>query len=167
MNFQKRPFDIGNREEDGVSESNVERDKPVWSSSTGSTESWQEGLRLTATALGLCLMVTGFYFAMRLFGDIYSGLKYPERFAPTIESWERVVGGKDLTITVADQKYPVARLSAIVILGGGCWALVYVAIGLMGAGAKIISWTATDRLAIKRFILQALGKPDKIVTENK
>jgi hypothetical protein len=159
-------YGMGDRKETGVSESNVEREKAVWASSSGSTESWQEGLRLTATALGLCLMLIGFYFAMRLFGEIYSGLKQPERFAPMIVSWERVVGGKDLDVTVAGQKYPVARLSAIVILGGGCWALVHVAIGLVWAGARIVSWTATDRLAIKRIILQALGKPDNIDTGN-
>src|SRR5262249_28110473 len=121
---------------------------------------------LTATLVGLGLMLIGVYFAIRIFGDIYSGLRQPERITPTIESWERIIGGKDLDITIAGQSYPAGRVPAIVILGGRCWALAYVAIGLMSAGARIVSWTATDRQAVRRILLQTFGKTDHIDNRN-
>jgi hypothetical protein len=143
----------------GVSDPIVRGERePAWVSDSRPLEGWHEGLRLAATLIGLGLMLIGFYFAIGLFGDIYSGLKEPERLTPFIESWEKVIGGKGLDITVAGQTYPASRVSAILVLGGGCWALVYVAIGFMSAGARIVSWTATDRQAIRRIILQTFGK---------
>ncbi|MFH1022720.1 MAG: hypothetical protein V1809_04975 [Planctomycetota bacterium] len=143
-----------------MAEFNFGKNKSPLDADAPSSGVWQERLRLAGTALGLVLMAIGLYFVIRLFGSVYSGLKNPEPFLPIIQSWERVVG-KDLDVVVGGQKLALARFFAIFILGAGCWVLLRVSISLMWAGARIISWTASDRQAVKRILRQALGKPEK------
>lgn len=113
--------------------------------------------RLCANVVGVVAVVAGLWLAIDLFNAIYHGLNAPENVRPLLEQWATTLGGEKLTIKVADQKYPLASLSATIVVGAGCCVLTWLAIGVMLTGAKIISWTSSDREAIRRILQYALG----------
>jgi hypothetical protein len=127
----------------------------------GSAEStvrlWASGLRVAGTVLGIIIIIVGLVFAIMLFEQIYSTLKSPEGFDGAVRQWIPVVGGEDVEVEVEGRPVPVARLMAIVILGGGTVLLVWIAMGFMLTGARIVSWTTSDREAIKKILKYAFG----------
>jgi hypothetical protein len=118
---------------------------------------WETLPKACANLVGVVAVVTGLWLAIDLFGAIYRGLNSPENVRPLLEHWADTLGGEKLTVQVADQRYPLASLVATVVVGAGCCVLTWLAMGVMLTGAKIISWTSSDREAIRRILQQALG----------
>ena len=113
--------------------------------------------RLCANVVGVVAIVAGLWLAIDLFNAIYHGLNAPENVRPLLVQWAETLGGDKLTIKVGEQRYPLASLAATIIVGAGCCVLTWLAIGVMLPGAKIISWTSSDREAIRRILQHAFG----------
>jgi hypothetical protein len=113
--------------------------------------------RLCANVVGLVAVVAGLWLAIDLFNAIRHALNTPENVRPLLDQWATTLGGDKLTIKVADKSYPLASLAATIVLGAGCCVLTWLAIGVMMGGAKIISWTSSDREAIRRILQYAFG----------
>jgi hypothetical protein len=122
-----------------------------------SVEKLRDALRVIATLIGVIAIVVGFFFAMRLFGSLYSGLTEPEKVNSTIDRWEWTLGGRELDLVIEGKHYPLARPLAIALVGGGTIVLVWIVLGIMVTGAKIVSVTASDMEAIKRILRHAFG----------
>ena len=138
---------------------NQRHDDSQPSPATQTIANLQEFFRLVATVLGLAMMVIGLCFALKLFGEVNASLGQPGQFAEPIAKWEQALGGKELDVKAGDTTLRVSRILAIAALGGSVLVLIHVAVAFVYAGARIVSWTATDRQAIRRIILQAIGKP--------
>lgn len=120
-------------------------------------------LRAVGAALGIIAIIFGLSYATRLFAGIFSALRAPENCQALVDTWSAAVGGEQLDIVISGATYHCARIVAVVILGGGSMILAWLSLGLIAAGGKIVSWTLTDRAAIKRVLEQAFGptrKPD-------
>lgn len=113
--------------------------------------------RLCANVVGVIAVVAGLWLAVDLFGAIYRNLGAPQNAGPLLKQWAETLGGDKLTVRVADQSYPLATAAATVILGAGCFLLTWLALGIMLAGAKVISITSGDREAIRRILQHALA----------
>jgi hypothetical protein len=113
--------------------------------------------RACANVVGVIAVVTGLWLAIDLFGAIYRGLNSPENVRPLLNHWAETLGGEKLTVKVADQSYPLASLAAVIVVGIGCCVLTWLSMGVMLTGAKIITWTSSDREAIRRILQHALG----------
>lgn len=127
-----------------------------------SVEKLRDALRVIATLIGVIAIVVGFFFATRLCGAIYSGLAKPEKFNSAIDKWERTLGGEELDLVVEGKNYPLARPLAIALLGGGMFVLVWIIMGIMITGAKIVSVTASDKEAVKKILRHAFGAEMKL-----
>jgi hypothetical protein len=114
-------------------------------------------LRMVGAGIGFFAILLGLIFALVLALSVYGGLKEPERFGTTIAKWEKTVGGRDLDVMIEGRAFPVARPLAVVIMGGGALLLIYVAMGAMFVGAKIVASTVTDREAIRKLLEHAFG----------
>ena len=75
---------------------------------------------------------------------------------------ELVIGGEDLAIRVGSDTVPLARPLSFVFVGAGGVVLVWVAMGLIVAGAKVIAITLGDAEAVKRVLKHAFGKTREI-----
>lgn len=113
--------------------------------------------RLCANVVGVVAVVAGLWLAVELFGAIYRNLSAPESAGPLVKQWAETLGGDKLTVKVADQSYPLATMAATIVLGTGSCLLTWLSLGIMLAGAKIISMTSGDREAIRRILQHALG----------
>jgi hypothetical protein len=113
--------------------------------------------RLCANVVGMAAILAGLWLALDLFNAIYHGLNTPENVRPLLQQWAETLGGDKLTIKVADSSYPLASLVATIVVGAGCCLLTWLALGMMLAGAKIISFTSSDREAIRRILQHAFG----------
>jgi len=127
-----------------------------------SVEKLRDALRVIATLIGVIAVVVGFFFAMRLCAALYSGLAKPEKFNSAIDKWERTLGGEELDLVVEGKHYPLARPLAIALLGGGTFVLVWIVMGIMITGAKIVSVTASDKEAVKKILRHAFGAEMKL-----
>ncbi|HEV3339998.1 MAG TPA: hypothetical protein VG125_06565 [Pirellulales bacterium] len=132
-------------------------DIPVQEEAQPIASLWETLPRACANLVGVVAVVTGLWLAIDLFGAIYRGLNSPENVRPLLQHWAETLGGDKLTVQVADQRYPLASLVATVVVGVGCCLLTWLAMGVMLTGAKIISWTSSDREAIRRILQHALG----------
>lgn len=132
-----------------------------------SVEKLRDALRVIATLIGVIAIVVGLFFAIRLFGALYSGLAKPEKFDSTIDKWEMTLGGEDMDLIIEGRNYPFARPLAIALLGGGTFLLVWIVLGIMITGAKIVSVTTSDMEAIKRILRHAFGAEMKLPTGGK
>lgn len=139
----------------------VQRDGEQTPSGGGGLQTFLDAMRILATVLGMILMVIGLIYVSKLFYGIYNALQDPEAFGPLLEQWAQVMGGEDLSLITPQKEYDVSRLVAIVVLGGGAYVLIRLALGLLTAGAKIISITAGDRAAVKKILTTAFGPQAK------
>jgi hypothetical protein len=135
---------------------------PQEESFAASAEKLRDALRVVATLVGVIAIVVGFFFATRLFGTLHSGLTKPEKFNSTIDKWESILGGEELDLVVGGKNYPLARPLAVALLGGGTFVLVWIVLGIMITGAKIVSVTTSDTEAIKRILRHAFGAEMKL-----
>ncbi len=123
----------------------------------GTPEALGSGARLIATGLGILAIVIGLYCSTKIFFGIYDVLRNPEGFQAIHGQWIEAVGGKELSVQINGDEYPVANLVAILVLGLGALVLAWIAIAVMVTGAKIVSWTSSDREAIKKILAHAFG----------
>jgi hypothetical protein len=113
--------------------------------------------RLIATGLGIITIVVGLYCSTRIFFGILGVLNSPEGFQAVYQQWVNAVGGKELDIRIDEDPFPVANLVAILVLGVGSLVLAWIALAIMLTGAKIVTWTSSDRQAIKKILKEAFG----------
>lgn len=118
-------------------------------------ESIREGCRIAATILGVVVMLIGCVFAVRLFGALYSGVTNPEESRRLVDEWSNVVGGPETVIRIENVDYSIAKTLAIVVLGGGSVLLIWLTLGMLLTGAKIVSWTTGDAEAVQRLLHHA------------
>jgi hypothetical protein len=119
--------------------------------------SLEGGGRLAATCLGIVVILVGLWATLKVFGALYEGVRSPQESAELFRQWGDTVGGEKLTIDVNGNKLALAPFLAVSVIGGGTFLLCWLALGMMVAGAKIISWASGDREAIKKILRHALG----------
>ena len=66
-----------------------------------------------------------------------------------------------LTLDINGKPFHVANIVAVIVIGVGAMLLAWLSIAIMLTGAKIVSWTSTDREAVKRVLEHALGSKRK------
>ena len=114
-------------------------------------------LRVFATLLGIVAIVVGLVYAVKIFDLVYSNLSAPADFQGVLTQWASAVGGEELDFVHEGGRVPLANIVAILVVGGGTLVLAWVAMGIMLTGAKIVSWTAGDRDAVKKILTHAFG----------
>jgi hypothetical protein len=116
-------------------------------------------IRAIAAILGVIAIGVGLYYATRVFGLVFGALNDPAVFQATLDKWVIAVGAKELDIAVAGTPTVIhgARPVALATLGGGCFILTWISIGITVAGAKIIYWTLSDREAVRQLLTYAFG----------
>jgi len=124
-------------------------------------------IRAVSAGLGVIAITIGLIYVTRIFSAVFSALQGPETFQGLLDKWIPAVGGDELDIvTSGGATYHTARLVAIIVLGGGSVVLAWISMGLILTGAKIVSWTLSDREAIKRMLVYAFG-PTRIQEQNR
>ena len=118
-------------------------------------------LRVFATLLGIVAIVVGLVYAVKIFDLVYTNLRTPGDFRGVIEQWASAVGGEELDVAFEGGRVPLASIVAVLIVGGGVVVLAWVAMGIMLTGAKIVSWTASERDAVKKILTHAFGPTRK------
>ena len=114
--------------------------------------------RLLATLVGIVLIILGSVYAVKLFEAIYASIRNPAQMTGLVDHWTAMVGGEDaIDIKFADTHVKGARVLAIIIVGAAAVLLAWLSLGITLAGARIISWTAGDRQAVKKILKAAFG----------
>jgi hypothetical protein len=132
------------------------------------TESFQamfeSGARVLATGLGFIVVLVGLWATLQVFQTLLSVFNSPQGFEKVFAQWVDVVGGDDLDIQVNGnaapnngKPFPMANFLAAALLGGGALLLTWLSLGIMLAGAKIITWTSGDREAVRKILQHAFG----------
>jgi hypothetical protein len=116
-------------------------------------------IRTIAAILGVIAIGVGLFYATRVFGLVFAALNDPAVFQDTLDKWVTVVGAKELDIAVAGTPTVIhgARPVALATLGGMAFILSWISIGITLAGAKIVSWTLSDREAVRQLLTTAFG----------
>jgi len=120
-------------------------------------EGLARAVRVGASILGLILIIIGLLYALRIFGGVYDAIRDPAGISGLITRWAEEFGGDELTVELREKQLPLARALGIAVLGVGAIILAWLALGVMLAGAKIISWTTGDREAVKSVLRSAFG----------
>jgi amino acid transporter len=68
-----------------------------------------------------------------------------------------VLGGDALDLKILDQTYPTATILSVLIVGAGFLVLAWISIGILTAGGRLISWTTSERDAIRSILQQVSG----------
>ena len=124
-------------------------------------------LKAVSALLGIVAIIVGLIFAMRLFFLVFGALESPEGMAPYFEKWVEALGGEKLNFTLNGDAIPLANILAVMVLGGGAIILMWISMGLITTGAKILSWILCDRETVKRILAQALSKSAKYGMKDK
>jgi hypothetical protein len=134
-------------------------DADVWGAF--SPEAFASAARLITTGLGIVVVVIGLFCAMKVFFGIYAVLNSPQQFQPVYQQWVELIGGEALSVPIDGKPFPLANLAAVLVLGLGALVLAWIALAIMLTGAKIVSWTTSDREAIKKILKHAFGSSGK------
>ena len=131
-----------------------------------SLQSLLQIIRAVGAILGVIAIIIGLVYATRVFALVFTALQAPETFQVHLDKWATVVGGDELDVVIGGTTYHGARIIAIMVLGGGSTILAWISMGFIRAGAKTLSWTLSDREAVKRMLIHAFGparkpKPNK------
>jgi hypothetical protein len=121
--------------------------------------------RLAATALGMLAIGFGIYFVVRVFVTVYGHLSNPAGFKPLLDEWVKTLGGAGLDFHFDGKDYSTGAVVAALLLGVGAILLGWLALGLTLTGAKIVSWTVSDREAVKRVLRRAFGTEKPVSPE--
>ena len=113
--------------------------------------------RLAATSIGIVAILIGLYCSTKVFFGIYDILKAPKGFEATYQQWVEVIGAERVNVEIEGKPFPMANVLAVAVLGAGVFVLAWVAIGIMLTGAKIVSWTSSEKEAIKRILKYTFG----------
>jgi hypothetical protein len=114
-------------------------------------------LRGMASLLGLVVIVIGLYFSVRTFLIIRDTVRDPTGAQETFAQWNEALGGDKLEIRFEGDLVPLAPILGLVAVGGGCVLMCWLSLGIMVAGAKIISWSTGDREAVRQILREVLG----------
>jgi len=114
-------------------------------------------VRMLASGLGIVAIVIGLYFATKIFLGVYDAVKSPEDFQALFAQWVDAVGGKQLDVKLESGTFPLAHVLATAVLGLATMVLAWIATGIMLTGAKIVSWTSSEREAVKRILKYTFG----------
>ena len=133
---------------------------------SGTFQSLLQVIRAAGAVLGVAVIAIGLMYAARVFTAIFTVLQAPEKFQVHLDKWAMAVGGEGLDLVIAGTTYPCASIIAIAVLGGGAIVLAWISMGLVLAGAKTVSWTLSDREAVKKLLIHAFG-PAKRPEKNK
>lgn len=112
-------------------------------------------IRLIATVVGLVVLILGILYIMKTFDLLYDAIRNPETIRMGIAQWKEFVGSEALFIKVGNIG---VNASPIFILGIICLILAWLSIQITVAGAKIISFTAGDRSAVKELLQHLFGE---------
>jgi hypothetical protein len=122
-------------------------------------QSLRELLRVVAAFLGVIAIAAGLYLSVTLFMTVKSGLQDPESVAPTIQRWARLLAEEGDVLEFAGGEHPADMVLAVAVVGGGALLLMWIAVGLLTAGARVVSWTISDVEAVKRLASQIMRAP--------
>jgi len=120
-----------------------------------------QGVRIVGAVLGIITIVIGLVYATRTFDLVLNTLHAPGAFGTHLDKWVDAVGGEQLDLTIAGETLHGSRMFAIMILGGGATILVWLSLGFIVVGAKVVGWTLSDREAIKKLLVHAFGPSRK------
>jgi hypothetical protein len=117
-----------------------------------------EFFKLVGVLLGMVCIVIGLVFAVKIFMLVYGVLETPENMLSLLERWAEALGGEELKFNFEGSVVPLANVVAAGILGSSALILALISLGLITAGAKLVSWILFDRETIKRILVQTFGK---------
>jgi len=132
-----------------------------------SMQTVMQGVRVAGAILGIIAIIIGLVYATRVFDLVFNVLQMPEAFQLHLSKWAEAVGGEELDLTIAGETLHGARFLAVAILGGGCVVLVWLSLGFVLVGAKIVSWTLSDREAVKKLLVHTFGPARKPQAEGR
>jgi len=114
-------------------------------------------LRAMSAVLGIVTIIIGVIYAAQIFSLLARALQEPDSIHTYLEIWTEAVGGDELDIVIDGTIYPCANAIAITVLGGIAVCLAWISMGLILTGAKVVSWTLSDREAVKKILKHAFG----------
>ncbi len=124
----------------------------------GAAEKAGAVVRVIAATLGVVCIFVGLVWAITLFTRIRRAAGSPEQESRLVARWGEALGGGELSVPVADgRSVPLARPVAVFVLGAAAVVCSWLALRLMLCGAKLVSWTLSDREAVKRVLRHAFG----------
>jgi len=118
-------------------------------------------IRAAGSILGIITIIIGVVYATRIFAVVLDILLSPAAFQIQLDKWITAVGGEQLDIAIGETTVHGANIAAISVLGCGVLILAWIAIAMIRAGAKTVSWTLSDREAVKKILIHAFGPEHK------
>lgn len=96
-------------------------------------------LRMVAAAIGVALVVVGLMFVVRVLSGIPAALKDPKSAESLVSQWSDTLGFEEGGLVEYEgQKFPVGRIVAVLLLGGGAMVIGSVALKCVTAGTSIL-----------------------------
>ncbi len=111
-------------------------------------------VRVLSNLVGLFCIIAGVVFSFKLFNMIYAALKNPDAFIEIYGKWNSAINE---FLSLPNFDVQIAAVASLVILGAGVLTLIWIAFEFMRTGAKIVSWTTSDREAIKKILEYTIG----------
>jgi len=125
---------------------------------TGSVvETAKSIVSLTATCIGLAVLLIGLKYAVDVFQLIFSLLESPSQLTSAIQQTAGSIGGSAFDLRLEGRTVPLANLMGLTVYCSGALLLAWLTLALMHTGAKIVSLTAGDRRAVKQLLQTAFG----------
>jgi hypothetical protein len=129
--------------------------------------SFSQLIRGVGALLGLTMILLGVLYGIRIFGWIADALQNPQEFSDLVTQWElTITGGEPFNWVAGGETIPASKLCAVLVLGGGCLALIKIALLFLTEGSKAVSYTLGDKEAIKRILVNAFGSNAEKLPEN-
>lgn len=131
------------------------------------SQGFREHLRMLAGVIGMAAIVCGFLFAGKLFFAVKDTLQDPAGLHPVVTEWEEVIGGgEEVTAPVPNGEIPIGRIVAVAIVGVGTVVLVWIALGFVTTGARIVSWVVSDFDAMKKLTSELESRSARRTAQN-
>jgi hypothetical protein len=114
-------------------------------------------VQIAATCLGIAVIIIGLCYAVDVFRLIMATLKSPTILAGPIQELADSFGGRAFEIKLSDRTIPLANLIALTVYCCGALAAAFLTMAFMQTGAKIVSLTIGDRLAVKQLLREVFS----------
>jgi hypothetical protein len=122
---------------------------------------------MLAGIVGMAAIVCGFLFAGKLFFAVKNTLQDPAGLHPVVAEWEEVIGGgEEVTAPVPNGEIPIGRIVAVAIVGVGTVVLVWIALGFVTTGARVVSWAVSDFDAMKKLTAELESRSKRRVPKD-
>ena len=115
-------------------------------------------ISLTATAIGLAVIIIGLKYATDIFQLIFTILQSPASLMGPVQEMATSIGGSAFDLTLPDRTIPLANIMALMVYCCGTLLSAFLTLSLMHTGAKIVALTAGDRTAVKQLLHSAFGR---------